>query len=389
MFLRQIRTILMVFTLISVTGPLATAHAENGVSEEEILFGQTAALGGPAEALGTGMRNGIEAAFKEVNDQGGIKGRKLILKTRDDGYEPEGAMANASHLIEQEEVFALIGAVGTPTSKAIQPITSGHKVPLIGPFTGAEFLREPFKRYVVNVRSTYYQEAETWVQHLTQDLGAQRIAILYQEDSFGRAGLTGLKIALDKRDMDLAGEGTYKRNTTDVEAAVRSIAESNPDAIVTVGAYRPVAEFIRSIRETGIDVPILNISFVGSKALADDLGEDGAGIVITQVVPFPFDTSLPLVASYQKALQAANPDAEPDFVSLEGYMVGKLTAEVLKNVPGEITRESFLDTLYAGGTYDLGGVTLQYGEGDNQGMDEVFLTVIKPDGSFEAIEALD
>lgn len=362
--------------------------AENGVTDTEILFGQTAAFEGSASALGTGMKEGILAAFKEANDAGGIKGRTLIVKEKNDGYEPEAAIANTKSFIEEDKVFALIGAVGTPTSKAIEPIISEAKVPLIGPFTGAGFLREPYKRYVINVRGTYDQEAETWIKHLTEDLGAKNIAILYQDDSFGRAGLSGVKKALDKRGMSLAGEGTYTRNTTIVKGAVVSIKKANPDAIVTVGAYKPVAEFIRTAHKVGLNVPILNISFTGSKALAAELGSEGEGIIITQVVPFPFDTSLPLVKSYQDALKAYNADAEPGFVSLEGYMVGRIAIEALSNIDGEITRESFIDAFAKKSTFDLGGLTLTYGADDNQGMDSVYLSAISSDGGFVSLEKL-
>jgi ABC-type branched-subunit amino acid transport system substrate-binding protein len=374
-------------SIIAVSVP-GIASAENGVTDTEITFGQTAAFEGPASALGLGMKEGILAAFKEINDAGGVNGRKLVVKHENDGYEPDKAIANTKKLIDEDKVFGLIGAVGTPTSKAIQPITSEAKVPFVGPFTGAGFLREPYKRYVVNVRGTYGQEAETWVKHLTEDLGAKRISILYQDDSFGRAGLSGVKAALEKRGMELAGEGTYTRNTTVVKGAVVSIKKSNPDAIVTVGAYKPIAEFIRTAKKVGLDVPILNISFTGSKALAADLGAEGDGIIITQVVPFPFDTSLGLVADYQKALKASNPEAEPGFVSLEGYMVGKLAAMALEKVEGDVTRESFLDAFAKTGTFDLGGVTLTYGANDNQGMDDVFLTSIQADGSFKALDKL-
>jgi branched-chain amino acid transport system substrate-binding protein len=334
------------------------------------------------------MKEGLLAAFKEVNDAGGINGRMLNIKYLNDGYEPEKAIANTNALINDDKVFALIGAVGTPTSKVIQPITSEAKVPLIGPFTGAGFLRSPYKRYVVNVRGTYGQEAETWIKHLTEDLGAKRIAILYQDDSFGRAGLSGVQAALDKRGMTLVGEGTYARNTTAVKGAVLAIKKSNPDAIVTVGAYKPVAEFIRTAHKVGMNMPILSISFTGSKALAKDLGAEANDSIITQVVPFPFDISLPLVAAYQNALKAYDANIEPGFVSLEGYMVGKLTVEALKNVSGDLTRESFLDAFAAVGAFDLGGVTLTYGTDDNQGMDDVYLTSIQADGSFKALENL-
>src|SRR5262249_18223458 len=189
-------------------------RAENGVSKDRILFGQVAALNGPAQALGQGMREGIVAAFEEANRAGGVHGRRLELKSTDDSYEPEKTIVATNKAVTDDKVFALVGAVGTPTSKAGQPIATAAKVPFVGPFTGAEFLRNPFNRYVVNVRSSYFQETEAWIEHLTRDLGITRIAILYQDDAFGLAGLAGVKKAMAKREMSLVAEGTFKRNTT-------------------------------------------------------------------------------------------------------------------------------------------------------------------------------
>jgi ABC-type branched-subunit amino acid transport system substrate-binding protein len=364
------------------------AAAETGVTSSRILFGQSAALEGPAAALGTGMRLGIEAAFAEANAAGGVNGRSLELVAKDDGYEPEASVANTKALIEQDKVFALIGPVGTPTSKAAQPIATAAGVPFVGPFTGAGFLRAPELTNVVNLRNTYDAETAAWVERLTGDLGFERIAILYQDDSFGRVGLSGVTKALEAKGMGLAAEGTYRRNTTAVKSALLEIRKADPQAVVIVGAYRPAAEFIRLAKKLKMDSVFVNISFVGSKALAEELGPDGAGVVVTQVVPFPWDTSIPVVADYQAALKAHDPAAEPGFVSLEGYLVGLLAVEALKRVPGLPTRKAFLEAIYQGGAFDLGGVRLDYGPGDNQGSDEVFLTVIRPDGSFEAVESL-
>lgn len=365
-----------------------SAGAEDGVSANEIVFGQSAALDGPAAALGSGMREGILAAFEEANQAGGVNGRTLTLKSLDDGYEPDRAIENTRNLIEGERVFALIGPVGTPTSKATQPIATDAAVPFIGPFTGAGFLRDPALSNVINVRNTYDAETEAWIKHLTEDLKHERIAILYQDDGFGRVGLSGVNKALEKRGMTLVAEGTYQRNTTAVKSALLDIRKADPQAVVIVGAYRPAAEFIKLARKVKMDATFVNISFVGSKALAGELGPDGAGVVVTQVVPFPWDSSIPLVAQYQAALKASNPDAEPGFVSLEGYITGRIAIEALRKIDGEVTRQALLDAIYNTGSFDLGGVTLSYGPGDNQGMDEVFLSIIQPDGSFKSVERL-
>ncbi|MGB0720622.1 MAG: ABC transporter substrate-binding protein, partial [Bdellovibrionales bacterium] len=310
-----------------------TAKAEVGVTGNRIIFGQTAALDGPAAALGTGMNAGINAAFQEINAQGGINERHLALRAYDDGYEPGQAIKNTKKLINEDEVFALIGGVGTPTANAIEPITSAAKVPFIGPFTGAEFLRDPFKRYVVNVRASYWQETEEWIKYLAEDKGIKRIAILYQDDSYGRAGLSGVRRALEKRGLSLVGEGTYKRNTTAVKSAILDIRKSDPEAVVMVGAYKPCAEFIKISKQIGFNPVFVNISFVGSDALAKELGDQGAGVIISQVVPLPFgDGQSALVKRYQAALRSYAPDAKNGFVSLEGYIVGRLAIEVLKGI---------------------------------------------------------
>lgn len=364
------------------------AAAENGVTTDKIVFGQAAALDGPAAALGQGMRDGLLAAFAEANKAGGVKGHTLELISRDDGYEPNKSIAAAKQLIEQDKVFALVGSVGTPTSVAVQPIAAETGVPFIGAFTGAEFLRDPYKPNVVNIRASYFQETETMVEHLTKDLGAKRIAIFYQDDAYGQAGLAGVKRALDKQQMQLVAEGTYERNTTAVKGALLSIRKGDPDAVIMIGAYQPSAEFIKLARQVKLDATFVNISFVGTHALAKAVGPAGAGVVVTEVVPFPGDAAVGIVGSYQAALHAANPDAKPDFVSLEGYIVGRLIVAALKQVPGEITRQALLDTIAKVGTFDLGGMRLVYGPNNNRGSSDVFLTVIQSDGSVKPVERL-
>jgi len=242
---------------------------------------------------------------------------------------------------------------------------------------------------VINIRASYRQETEAWIEHLTTDLGLSRIAILYQDDSFGRAGLEGVKKALEKRGLDLVAEGTYMRGTTAVKRALLGIRRGDPQAVVMVGAYAPCAEFIKLARMTKLDAVFMNISFVGSKPLADELGRNGEGVVVTQVVPLPDDVNVPLVARYQRALKALNPNAEPDVVSLEGYVVGRLVVEALNRLGNSVTRAGLLSTIRDVGDFDLDGITLSYGPGDNQGMDRVFLTVIQADGSFKAVDRLE
>src|SRR5581483_10891809 len=176
--------------------------------------------------------------------------------------------------------------------------------------------------------------------------------IFYQDDAFGQAGLTGVKRALEKRHMELVAEGSYERNTTAVKTALLAIKKAEPEAVIMIGAYKPCAEFIKLARQVKLEATFVNISFVGSDALAKELGPAGAGVVITQVVPFPGDTSIPVVKRYQAALKANNPDAQPGFVSLEGYLVGRAIVAGLEKVDGELTRQSMMEAVRKAGSFD-------------------------------------
>ena len=364
------------------------AIAEDGVSGDTIVFGQAAVLEGPAAALGLGMQLGLNAAFNEANAKGGVNGRKIKLVSVNDGYEPDRAIAATRKLIEEDKVFALVGSVGTPTSAAAQPIATAAHVPFIGAFTGAAFLRNPKLDNVINVRASYDAETEAWVKHLTEDLKITKIAIFYQDDAFGRAGLTGFKKAMEKRNLEIAAEATYERNTVAVKSALLSLKRAEPDAVVIVGAYKPVAEFIKLARKISFNPVFVNISFVGANALAKELGAEGKGVIVSQVVPFPGDTSLKVVADYQAALRAADPKAAPEFVSLEGYLVGRLAVAALEKAGPDLTRAGLLKAIKETAKFDIGGLPMTFSAEKNEGLEQVFLTMIEADGTFKPIEKL-
>ena len=365
----------------------AAADAVPGVSEERILFGQSAAFSGPAQALGAQMRLGIEAAFAEVNAAGGVHGRQLALVSLDDAYEPEAAIANTRRLIAEEQVFGLIGAVGTPTSRAAAPVAREAAVPYVAPFTGAAFLREAAWPNVINLRASYDQETEAMVARLIGDLGVQRIAVMYQDDSFGRAGYTGAVAALQRRGMAPVAVGVYPRNTTAVKTALLDVRRGKPGAVILIGAYEPVAALIAWARHVGFNPVFITISFVGSNALAQELGATGAGVFVTQVVPFPNGMEHAVVAEYAAALAASAPNAEPGFVSLEGYLAGRMAAMALQRCGPTLSRDGFLAVLRDAQVIDLGGFPLQFGD-DNQGSDAVFMTMIGADGRYVPVDVL-
>src|SRR5262245_39098483 len=231
------------FFLAAIAALATTAATAQGVTDTQVTLGQSVALTGPAQQLGLDMQLGATRYFNQVNARGGVHGRKIVLKTLDDGYESARAAENTKKLINEQKVFALFGYVGTPTSAASMPIFTEAKVPFVGPFTGAESLRNPLNRYIFNVRASYYDETEAIVQHLTA-MSVDKIAIFYQNDAYGQAGLAGVERALTKRNLKLLAKGTVERNTVDVKKAVDEIGKAKPQAVVMISAYKSCAAFI-------------------------------------------------------------------------------------------------------------------------------------------------
>jgi ABC-type branched-subunit amino acid transport system substrate-binding protein len=369
--------------------PAAADADELGVTSDAILFGQVAALEGPSSALGQAMRQGLLAAFNEVNAKGGVHGRKLRLVSRNDGYDPDRSVVETVKLIYEDRVFALIGAVGTPTSMATVPIAASNDVPFIGPASGAEFLTGPEFQNVINIRPRYSAETETLVKHVTEDLHLSQIGIFYQDDSFGRDVLGGVKAALDRRGLELAAEGTFERNTRAVGAAFRVIKRAEPEVVIMVGTYGPCAEFIKLAHRSGFNPTFAAVSFVGANALAKELGREAGGIIVSQVVPFPWDTGLALVSDYQAAQKAVDPGQTPDFLALEGYLSGRLVAQALDMAGPDPTRADLLRIINQTGQFDIGGMAVNFGQMRKTHPPDVFLTVIQPDGGFKAVDKLE
>ena len=357
----------------------AGAASAQGVTDSQVLLGQSVALSGPAQQLGLDMQLGATLYFNKVNAQGGVNGRKIVLKTLDDGYEATRAADNTKKLINDERVFALFGYVGTPTSAASLPIFTEARVPFVGPFTGAELLRNPVNPLIFNVRASYYDETEAIVQHLTA-MSVNRIAVFYQNDAYGQAGLAGVERALKKRNLEVIAKGTVERNTVDVKKAVAEINKANPQAVVMISAYKSCAAYIKETRTAGQNPTFWNVSFVGSKALAKELDKEGRGVQISQVVPFPWDSSVPVVKEYQRAMAEAK--AEPGFGTLEGYLAAKVAVEGLRRAGRALTRDSFIKAMESMGDLDVGGFKVSYGPGNRSGSRFVDLTIISKDQKF-------
>jgi ABC-type branched-subunit amino acid transport system substrate-binding protein len=356
------------------------AVAENGVTPNRIVLGQAAVLSGPAAQLGIQMRNGIKAYLDYVNEKGGVHGRKIELVSEDDKYEQALAPGASRKLIEEHKVFALIGYVGTPTGVAHLPVVTQAKVPLVGMFTGAEALRAPFNRYVFHVRASYYDETEKIVEQVVS-IGGRSIAVFYQNDAYGEAGRKGTELALERRKMKIHSSGTVERNTVKVEEAAKVIHASQPDAVVMVSAYTSITAFVREMQKLGSGATFYNVSFVGSKALADALGKDGVGVAISQVVPFPWGTAVPVVKEYQQHSKKAG-FTDYNFSALEGFLSAKVMVEGLRRAGKNLTREGFVDAMDKMNDVDLGGFFVSYSPKSHTGSKFVDLTIIGREGKF-------
>ena len=369
------------FVAAALAATLPATTMAQGFTATTIVVGQSAATSGPASELGIEMRAGALAYFNAINARGGVNGRRIELRTLDDGYEPDRSLANTRRFVETDQAFALFGYVGTPTTLASMPVFTRAQVPLVGPFTGAEAFRKPFNRYIFNVRASYFAETDKLVD-LLATLKLQRIAVFYQNDAYGKAGLEGVERATKARNMPIAGTATVERNSSDVKAAVAALSKLDPQAVSMIGAYNSCAAFIKAMKAAGIHAQFLNVSFVGSRALAAELGSEGRGVGVSQVVPFPWNIGTPVVKEYQKLLPAEGGKENFSFTSLEGFIAAKVMVEGLRRAGRDLTREKFVAALETMSDYDVGGFTVTYTPSDHSGSRFVELTAIGRDGAF-------
>lgn len=361
---------------------MANAQAETGVTDRKILLGQSAAFSGPAAQLGLQLNSGAKTYFDQVNAAGGVYGRKIEIIQKDDKYEADQAAANTRILIENDGVFALFGYVGTATSNAALPIFTQAKVPFFAPYTGAQSLREPLNRQIFNIRASYNDETEYLVDRLA-NLGTKNIAIFYQNDAYGKAGLAGVELAMKKRNLRIAEMATVERNSTDVSAAVAKLLPKRPDAIIQISTYAASSALVKEMHKAAYTGMFYNVSFVGSQALADTLDKDGVGVVISQVVPFPWSPSIPVVAEYTKSMEKAG-NKNLNFSSLEGYLAAKIFVEGLKRAGSGLTREKLVSALESinRSSYDAGGFDVSFSPSNHNGSKYVDMTVISKDKKF-------
>jgi len=389
--------------LIPVTGFGVNTAA--GITDSEILLGQSAAFHGSSADLGSELWRGSQAYFDHINKKGGINGRKIKVVSIDDGYEGHRTLVNTIELVNQHKVFALYGYVGTPTIvKALPAIQkfSHQDLFLFSNFTGAQPQREaPHNKYVFNIRSSYRQETSGIVKNLV-DVGFKRIAVFIQFDAYGRSGADGVKRALKKYNKKMVAESTYKRGikfSESMKRQVDQIIRAKADAVVSIGSYAACAAFIRDARTAGFKGPIANVSFVGANSLLHLLRADQKNhpvnltqnLINTQVVPLWDDKTIALVREYRKLMpktvtrlpadlenERGNTRDQFSFVSLEGFLNAKVFVAVLKKAPKKLTRQNFYKTAESMGSIDVGlGHSLLFSPGDHQASDKVYYTTVR------------
>ncbi|QSI28413.1 ABC transporter substrate-binding protein [Variovorax sp. RKNM96] len=361
---------------LGAAATLGSFRIAQAQAEAPLVLGQSAPFTGPAAQLGIQFHQGAKVFLDQYNAQPGR--RNVVIKNLDDGYEPDRCAANTQKLIE-EDVFALFGYIGTPTSLAALPLAVKDKVPFIAPFTGAMSLREPFHKNVFHLRASYNDETALMVKQLTH-LGLKKIAVFYQNDAYGKAGLDGVTLALSQLDLKPIAMATVERNSADVAQAVKAIVGARPDAVVQVGAYKACAAFIREARKASYGGTFINLSFVGTQALADELGKEAAGVMVTQVVPSPYNPANAITREFVDAVRKAGGGASANFSSMEGYLAAKVLTEGLRKASGKVTRDSLVAGLESIDRQQFGGFEVSFSAKNHVGSKFVELSMLTGDG---------
>jgi ABC-type branched-subunit amino acid transport system substrate-binding protein len=357
------------------------AQQSPGVTASTIVIGQSAPLTGANAELGNDIRNGALAYFKKLNDAGGVNGRRIELATLDDANQVPRAEANSKKLLEETRVFALFGYASATLSRPALPLVEQHRAPFLSPFTGADPMRV-FNKHVYNMRASYADELEKIVDHYTT-FGIKRFAVVHYDDVVGRENLTAVERALKKRNLAMVSVAAFKdRAKPDIEGGLKEVMKGNPEVVIFTTLYKATADFIRNARKAGFAPQMVSNSFPGASPLAKELGNEGAGVAIAQVVPPPTRRAVPVVKEYQDAIEKLRGKKEFSFTSLEAYIAAKVTVEALRRAGPRPTRESFMQALDGLRSYDAGGYLVGFSPDDHNGSSYVELTVLGKDLKF-------
>jgi branched-chain amino acid transport system substrate-binding protein len=373
------RTLLTTFLVAACTWTTHVKAAEDGVTNTTILIGQTVGLTGTVAAPVKEMNEGANAYFAEVNKKGGVHGRKIEFITLDDKFDPALTVANAETLIKKERVFALFLGRGTPHTQAIVPLLTEHKVPLIAPSTGSAIFHEPPIRWIFNIRAKYQTEVEKGVEHFAT-VGIKKIGILHVDDAFGQDGLEGFNKAMAAHKLTPTNITKFPRVKPNYAETAAAVIKADPSALIIVSSSKNTIEVIKAIRAKGNQMQIMTLSNNSSRAFVDELGADGAGIIMSQITVAPHLVTTRLGKEFSVAAKASG--ATVSYPAIEGYVNAKVLVEGLERAGRNLTRDGFIRALESMRSVDMGGILITYGENDHTGSEFVELTMIGKDGRF-------
>lgn len=363
---------------IPLAVPLA-AQAVQGIEPDSVTFVQAADISGSRSVLTLELNAGMQAYFRQINSQGGVHGRQLRLTTVDDGYAVKRTVELTREWIEKDAAFAFVSSIGTANAEAVLPLINAAKVPLVAPLSGAVSLREPFSRNVFHIRASYAQEVEKMVEHVLT-IGINRVAVFYDDDAFGQDVRRAVDEALARRQLKAVASGKVERGSSDVRQAVKTIAAASPQVVICGSFGKSLVEFIKGMKSTPAQPQFYALSFFTAGASIQQLGADARGIGVTQVMPRPSATNLPLVREFHAVMAAHAPQAKLSYISLEGFVTAKVLVEALRRTGRNLTREKFMESLEGFRNIDLGGVFLSYSPTDHAGLKRVEITVVDGGG---------
>jgi branched-chain amino acid transport system substrate-binding protein len=369
---------LLIAALLSVASALMPAQAEPGVSSDSITLGQSTALSGPLADLGQEILKGAKAYFDSVNAKGGVNGRKIKIVTKDDAYDPKKTIENIEGFVSENNVLAFFGTFGTPNNEALIPVAQKAGIPVFMPYTGSSTVRGKSTKGVFNLRASYPDEADKLVENLVT-IGIKKIAIAYQNNSFGKEVLNATTEALKKRNLTPVATASVENNASNAGTATNELLKAAPDAILLGLAGKPTIEVIKLVNTLRKGTRLYALSVLATPGNLRTLGNDGTGVAISQVMPFPRSSTIALVREYQQAMTAAG-HSELSHISLEGYVNAKVMTEVLKRAGKQPTRSNLVSVIESMRKYDLGGLDVTFGDGASSGSRFVELTMINSQG---------
>lgn len=382
----------IIFTLciLTVSAALAgNALAADGITPSSIFIGQSCDLSDDNKRYGKAYRDGSLAYFKYLNSKGGINGRNVRLITYDDKGNSEVSIDNTKKLLATDKVFLLFGyTIENPGTNLIS-IVNQNKIPLFAPSYGGNIYREPFNRNIFNIKASFRDEVKSIVRHLKSDKNIKRVSIFYKNNEIGRSSLKDVVNAMGQMDVAPLNTAGYSDENEDLRKVIEVFNYVKPDAMILLGSLKQNANIIRKLRSAGSDALFINLSSINAEMLGEDLGNNGIGVVISQVVPFPYYRKVPVVAEYNNVIEKHLPGTEPSYPGLEGYIAAKALCEVLRDIEGEPTREKFITTAESLYDIDLGGVSATFEPGNHMGSDRTFFSQIGPGGFISPLKGLN